>query len=88
MSVVAFPSQVLTPEEMTMIAARVEHAGHYRCVSADAAGGPPALALLNGERQVRGRIVKRHGVFHVLDARGFPVLRSRRLEDVLATLTK
>ena len=65
-------------------------------VSASAATGraiwPPLLhqpdGLLNGERQVRGRIVKRHGVFHVLDARGFPVLRSRRLEDVLATLTK
>jgi hypothetical protein len=46
------------------------------------------VALLDAERRERGRIVKRHGVYAVLDARGHAVLRSRRLDDVLEALRK
>jgi hypothetical protein len=88
MPVIAFPPQSLTSEDVAAIAARVERDGHYRCLSAVEEDERPAVALLDAERRERGRIVKRHGVYAVLDARGHAVLRSRRLDDVLEALRK
>jgi hypothetical protein len=88
MPLIAFPSQTLTPEDEAVIVARVQRDGHYRCRRELDATGGAAIALLNGERQERGRVVKRHGVYAVLDARGHAVLRTRRLDEVLRALTK
>jgi acyl-CoA synthetase (NDP forming) len=87
MPVLAFPPQALTADEVAAITARVERGGHYRCLPAVEEGERPAITLVNAERQERGRIVKRHGVYAVLDAHGHAVLRTRRLDEVLAVLT-
>ena len=50
--------------------------------------GVPAIILFDREQTVRGRVVKRHGVYAVLDARGHVILRTRRREDMLAALAK
>lgn len=88
MPLIAFPPQSLTPEDEVAIAGRVERDGHYRCIRLVDDGALVTIALVNAERQERGRIVKRHGVFAVLDARGHAVLRTRRLAEVLQALTK
>jgi len=44
--------------------------------------------LFNSARQERGRITKRHGVYVVRDPRGHAILRTRRLDEVLAVLGK
>lgn len=87
MPVLAFPPQALTPDEVAAIAARVERDGHYRCLPLVEEGGRPAITLVNARRQERGRIVKRHGVYAVLDAHGHALLRTRRLDAVLDLLT-
>ena len=88
MPVIAFPPQTLTPEDEAAIIGQVQRDGHYRCRRELDATGAAAIALVNGERQERGRVAKRHGVYAVLDARGHAVLRTRRLDEVLRALTK
>ena len=88
MQVIAFPPQTLTQADEAAIVGRVERDGHYRCSRAVDAGGLPAIALLDREREERGRVCRRHGVYTVQDARGHVLVRTRRLDEVLAALTK
>ena len=88
MPVIAFPPQTLTPEDEAAIVAKLQRDGYYHCCREVDAAGAAAIALLNGERQERGRVVKQHGVYAVLDARGHAVLRTRQLDEVVRALTK
>jgi hypothetical protein len=88
MTVLAFPSPDLTPDDETAIVATLRQGGDYCCRRGTIEGGRPALTLLNGRHQLRGHVTKRHGVYAVLDARGYAVLRTRRLAEVLASLVR
>ena len=88
MPVIAFPPQTLTPEDEAAIVGKLQRDGYYHCCRELDAAGAAAIALVNGERQERGRVFKRHGVYSVLDARGHAVLRTRQLDEVLRALTK
>ena len=82
------PAAGNTPEDEAAIIGQVQRDGHYRCRRELDATSAAAIALVNDERQERGRVAKRHGVYAVLDARGHAVLRTRRLDEVLRALTK
>jgi len=88
MSVINFPSPLLTREDEKAVAARVIASGYYSCKRTTRDGGQPAMALLNRARKIRGYVTKKHGVYAVLDARGSVVAQSRKLEDVLSVLLK
>ncbi len=88
MAVLAFPSPELTPDDETAIIATLRRGGDYCCRRETMEGGRPALALLNSRHQLRGHVTKRHGVYAILDARGYAVLRTRRLAEVLASLVR
>jgi hypothetical protein len=87
-AILAFPSPELTPEDETAIVATLRRGGDYCCRRDTMEGGGPALALLNSRHQLRGHVTKRHGVYAVLDARGYAVLRTRQLAEVLASLVR
>lgn len=88
MPVLAFPAPDLTPEDEAAILAAARRGGHYACRRELTEQGRPAIALLDRDQAVRGRVTKRHGVYAVLDARGHAVLRTRRREEMLAALAK
>ena len=71
MAVLAFPSPDLTPDDETAIVAHATfRGGDYCCRRETMEGGRPAIALLNGKHQLRGHVIKRHGVYAILDPRG------------------
>jgi len=88
MAVLAFPSPDLTSDDETAIVAMLLRGGDYCCRRETMEGGRPAIALLNGKHQLRGHVIKRHGVYAILDPRGYAVLRTRQLADVLAALAR
>lgn len=88
MSVISFPSPLLSPEDEEAIAAWVVASGYYSCRRVTRDDGQPAMALLNRAREIRGYVTKKHGVFAVLDARGAVVVESRKLDEVLPALFK
>ena len=87
MPVIAFPAQTLYPEDEAAILGGSSATGTILPPRAGCRRRG-VIALVNGERQERGRVAKRHGVYAVLDARGHAVLRTRRLDEVLRALTK
>ena len=88
MPVLDFPWPTLTAEDEAAIVQRLRQGAHYSVRREDAAAVAPSLALLNEQRQERGRITKQHGVYAVQDARGHVILETRHLEDVLNVLSK
>lgn len=88
MTVLTFPPPHLTPEDEAAILAAAHAGGHYACRRELTGDGLTTILLLDRAQAVRGRITKRHGVYAVLDARGHAVLRTRRCQEMLATLAK
>ncbi len=86
MSVINFPSPLLTREDEDAIIAGIIASKYYGCWRTTAGEGQPAMALLNRARQVRGSITKKHRVYAILDARGIVVSESRKLDDILSVL--
>lgn len=88
MSVIAFPSPLLSEADERAITARVIASRYYSCRRVTDEDGLPTIALLNRAGKVRGHVTKKHGVYAVKDARGTTVAQSRKLDDVLAVLLK
>ncbi len=88
MSVIAFPSPLLSDADEAAIAARVIASRYYTCKRTTLDDGQPAMALLNQSRKIRGYVTKKHGVFAVLDARRALVAQGRKLDEVLSVLLK
>ena len=86
MSIINFPSPLLTPEDEEAIIARVVDSKYCGCRRTTMRDGVPAMALLNRVQQVRGTITKQYGVYAILDPRGVAVTESRKLEDILSVL--
>jgi hypothetical protein len=87
-SVIAFPSPLLSDADEAAIAARVVASRYYTCKRTTLDDGQPAMALLNRSRKIRGYVTKKHGVFAVLDARRALVAQGRELDEVLSVLLK
>ncbi|MCP5365128.1 MAG: hypothetical protein H6905_07880 [Hyphomicrobiales bacterium] len=86
MSVIPFPSPVLTKDDEIEIVRTVFSGGYYSCKLATNEEGLPCITLLNRERQIRGHVIKSHGYYAVLDSRGATVRKSRKLDEVLSIL--
>ena len=86
MATITFPPQNLTAEDAVAIdrLLRAQRAYSYRQVGTDTEA---SIALLDQAQRERGRIAKRHGVYHLTDARGHEILRTRRLDEVLRALS-
>lgn len=88
MQVIAFPSPWLTEQDAAAIIERAVCSGYYSCRGGTSDDGHPTVLLLNRQKQVRGYVTKRHGVYVVLDARGTPVVKSRSLDETLSVFAK
>jgi hypothetical protein len=88
MSVIAFPPQTLTSEDEAAILEQLRRLDYYSCCRDRDEAGTACITLLDRNRSERGRIEKRHGVYLVMDARGYAILRTRRLDEVLCALTE
>ena len=86
-NVIAFPAIRLSKEDEDRIIAKAYLAG-YACARSMCADGNPAIVLLNGRREVRGYVTKKHCVYAVLDARESTVAHGRSLSEVLTALEK
>ena len=85
MSVLPFPSPVMTHEDEAMIIARAASVG-YRCRSTLDGRGHRAILLLDQIGRIRGRVTKAYGVFTLSDAHDHPLATSRARADILAAL--
>ena len=85
MTVLPFPSPVMTHEDEAVIIARATSVG-YRCRSTLDGRGHRAILLLDHLGRIRGRVNKVHGVFTLSDAHDHPLTTSRARADVLAAL--
>ena len=86
MATIPFPPQILTDDDERAIERLLRAGGAYSYVQEH--GREPCLALFDRALRLRGRIAKRHGVYVVSDARGYELLRTRRLEDILGALAE
>jgi hypothetical protein len=88
MPILAVPALDLTPEDEAAILAAAGRGGHYACRRDLIGQGRPAITLIDHRQVVRGRVAKRHGVYELSDAHGHPIVRTRRLAELLAALAK
>lgn len=87
MSVIHFPAIDLSRDDEDRIIAKALVAG-YCCSRTVGDDGGPSIVLLNGRREVRGYVTKKHCVYTVLDSRQSVVAKSRNLGEVLTALEK
>ena len=88
MTVLTFPSLVLTREDEAAIIARV-HSGDYYCYRRQTNDrGQLTIALFDRKRNLRGYITKARRKYAVLDARGAVVTQGSSLDSVLSFLSK
>lgn len=85
MSVLPFPSPMMTHEDEAVIIARACSVG-YRCRCTLDERGHRAILVLDHLGQLRGRVTKAHGVFTLSDAHDHPLATRRARANILAAL--
>ena len=88
MSVIPFPSLVLTEADEAAILAEARSGGHYCCRRETGDRGHPTITLLDRQQNIRGHITKCCGIYAVADARGWVIKRSSSLAAILSVLSK